>query len=86
MLGDVNKFIEKIKLMEEKINLNLFEEFFDHSSPADYVKILINAKNADENKENVEETGDRILALKDRIERMSKKKKKKMRMRDIRDY
>ena len=86
MLGDVNKFIEKIKLMEEKINLNLFEEFFDHSSPADYVKILINTKNADENKENVEETGDRILALKDRIERMSKKKKKKKRKRENRDY
>ena len=63
--------------MEEKINLSLFEEFFfDHSSPADYAKILINTKNEDENKENVEEIGDRILALKDRIERMSEKEKK----------
>ena len=57
--------------MEEKINLSFFEEFFDHSSPVDYAKILINTKNADENKENVEEIGNRILALKDRIENMS---------------
>ena len=28
VLKDVNKFIEKIKLMEEKFNLGLFEEFF----------------------------------------------------------
>ena len=52
------------------------KSFFDHSSPADYAKILINTKNEDENKENVEEIGDRILALKDRIERMSEKENK----------
>ena len=52
------------------------KSFFDHSSPADYAKILINTKNEDENKGNVEEIGDRILALKDRIERMSEKEKK----------
>ena len=55
MLKNVNKFIEKIKLMEEKINLTLFEEFFESSSPADYVKMLINTKNADENKEFVKQ-------------------------------
>ena len=71
VLKDVNKFIKEIKSMEEKINLSFFEEFFDHSSPVDYAKILINTKNADENKENVEEIGNRILALKDRIENMS---------------
>ena len=30
--------------MEEKINLNLFEYFFESSSPADYAKNLISAK------------------------------------------
>ena len=28
--------------MEEKINLSLFEDFFEFSSPADYAKKLIN--------------------------------------------
>ena len=28
VLKDVNKFIEEIKSMEEKINLSLFEDFF----------------------------------------------------------
>ena len=41
--------------MKEKINLTLFEEFFESSSPADYVKMLINTKNADENKEFVKQ-------------------------------
>ena len=50
VLKNVNEFIEEIKLMEEKINLSLFEEFFESSSPADYAKILINIKNRDENK------------------------------------
>ena len=77
MLKDADTFIEKIRSMEEKVNLSLFEEFFDHSSPADYAKILINTKNAGENKENIEVIGDRILALKDRIERMSEKEKKR---------
>ena len=41
VLKDVNKFIEKIKSMEEKINLSLFEEFFESSSPANYAKCLL---------------------------------------------
>ena len=32
VLKDVNKFIEEIRSMEEKINLSLFDEFFDQSS------------------------------------------------------
>ena len=62
--------------MEEKINLSLFEEFFESSSPANYAKMLINTKNADENKEIVEEIENRISDLKDRIEQMSDKEKK----------
>ena len=50
MLEYVNKLIEEIKSMEEKINLSLFEEFFEYSSPADYAKKLIRIKNQDENK------------------------------------
>ena len=75
VLKDVNKFIEKIKSMEEKINLSLFEEFFEYS-PADCAKILINIKIPDENKEYVEEIKNRISNLEDRIERMSDKEKK----------
>ena len=44
VLKDVNKFIEEIKSIEEKINLSLFEDFFQSSSPADYAKMLINTK------------------------------------------
>ena len=55
VLKNVSKFIEEIKSMEEKINLSLFKEFFESSSPADYSKMLINTKNADEIKENVKE-------------------------------
>ena len=45
VLKNVNKFIEKIKQMEEKINLSLFEKFFESSSLAHYAKMLINIKN-----------------------------------------
>ena len=62
---DVNDFIQEIKSMEEKINLSLLEDFFELSSPADYVKELINTSNSDENKEIVEEVEDRISNLKD---------------------
>ena len=75
VLKDVNKFIEEIKSMEEKINLSLFEDFFGFSSPADYVKKLINTS-PDENKQIVEEIKDRISALKDRTKDMSEKEKK----------
>ena len=62
--------------MEEKINLSLFEEFFEYSSPANYAKMIINAKNWDENKKNVEEIENRISDLKDRIKKISEKEKK----------
>ena len=82
VLKNVNKFIKEIKSMEEKINSSLFEEFFESSSPADYTKILINTKDADENKEFVEEAENRISDINDKIEKMSEKEKKiKMRMR-----
>ena len=67
---------EEIKSMEEKINLSLFEEFFELSSPASYAKMLINIKNWNENKENVDEIKNRISDLEDRIKRMSEKEKK----------
>ena len=68
MLEYVNKLIEEIKSMEEKINLSLFEEFFESSSPANYVKMLINIKKQHENKKKkIEEIENRISDLKDRI-------------------
>ena len=44
-LKNKNKFIQEIRSMEEKINLRLFEDFFENSSPADYARMLINTKN-----------------------------------------
>ena len=55
--------------MKEKINLSLFEDFFQSSSPAEYVKDLINTKNADKNKKNVEEIKNKISDLEDRIKK-----------------
>ena len=82
MLKDVKGFIQKIESMSEKINLNLFADFFESSLPADYAKKLINTS-PEKNKEFVEEIKDRISDLKDRIKEKSKteKKKKKMLMR-----
>ena len=54
VLKNVNKFIEKIKSMEEKINLSLFEEFFEYSSAVDYAKTFINIKNRDEKKKKLQ--------------------------------
>ena len=81
VLKDVNKFIEEIKSMKEKINLSLFEGFFEYS-PVDYAKKLIHTKNGGKNKEIVEEAEYKISDLEDTIKTMSKKEKKdKMRMR-----
>ena len=75
MLKNVDQFIQEIRSIEKKINLSLFKEFFEYSSPADYAKELINTKNVDKNKEYVEEIKDRISDLKDRIEQMSDEEK-----------
>ena len=37
-LKDVKYFIQEIRLMEEKMNLSLSEDFFASSSAADYTK------------------------------------------------
>ena len=66
-LKNINEFIQEIRSIEEKVNLSLFEDFFQSLSTADYAKMLINIKNEDENKEYVEEIKDRISDLKDRI-------------------
>ena len=76
MLGNVEKIIQKIESMAENINLSLFEDFFELSSPADYAKELINTKNSDENKEFAAEMNDRISDLKDRIKKMGEREKK----------
>ena len=82
MLEDVKDFIQKIKLIAEKINLSLFEDFFESSSPADFAKKLINTRNLGKNKEFVAEIKDRISYLKDRMKEMSETEKNiKMRMR-----
>ena len=67
ILENVNEFIEEIKSIKEKINLSLFKEFFELSSPAKYAKELINTKNQDENKKRIEEIKYRISDLEDII-------------------
>ena len=76
VLKDVENFIQEIKSMEEKTNLDLFEDFFESPSQAHYAKILINTSPS-EKKKIVEEIKDRISDLKDRIKEMSEKGKKK---------
>ena len=68
--------------MSEKINLSLFEDFFESSSPVDYAKMLINTS-PDENKKIVVETKYRISDLKDRIKKMSEKEKKMLMRHEI---
>ena len=75
MLKDVKDFIQETESMSEKINLSLFEDFFESSSPADYTKKLINTS-SDENKEIEEEMKNRMSNLKDRMKEMSEKEKK----------
>ena len=69
VLKDVDNFIKEIKSMEEKINLTLFEDFFESPSPADSAKLLTNTSPG-ENKKIVEEIKDRISDLKDRIKKI----------------
>ena len=75
VLKHVNDFIQEIKLMEEKINLGLLDNFFGFSSSADHANILINIENPDENKGVVAEAKDKISDLKDRIKEMSETEK-----------
>ena len=65
-----------MKSIAEKINLGLFEDFFESLSSANYAKTIINTKNPDENKEFVAEIEDRVSNLKDRIKKMSETEKK----------
>ena len=53
----------------------MFEDIFQSSSPADYAKMFINTKNADENKENIKEIENRILNLEEGINEMNEKEK-----------
>ena len=76
VLEDVKDFLQEIESMSEKISLSLLEDFFELPSPADYVKLLINAENLDKNKEFVAEIKDRISDLKDRIKEMSETEEK----------
>ena len=60
VLKDVKNFIQEIKLMEDKINLSLFEDIFELPLSANYAKMLINTENLDKNKEFVAEIKDNI--------------------------
>ena len=76
VLKDVNLFIEEIKLMAEKINLSLFKEFFELSSPAKYAKELINTKNQDENKKKDRRDKIQNIRFRRHNKRMSENEKK----------
>ena len=62
---NADNFAQEIESMSKKINLSLFKDFFESSSPADYAKMLINT-NPNENKKVVAEIEDRISDLKDK--------------------
>ena len=47
VLENIKIFIQEIESIWEKINLSLFKDFFELSSPADYSKMLINTENPD---------------------------------------
>ena len=81
----VNKFIGEIKSMEEKINLSLFKECFEYSSPTNYAKELINTKNWDENKERVKEIQNIRFRRRNKKNEWKRKKRQKCEW-DIRDY
>ena len=78
VLKDINKFIQKIKSLTEKVNLSFFREFFG-LSPVDYANYLTNLKNTKKkkNKKTVTEAENIISALKDTIKKVSEKKKEK---------
>ena len=65
MLKNADNFAQEIESMSKKINLSLFKDFFESSSPADYAKMLINTS-PNENKKVVAEIEDRISDLKDK--------------------
>ena len=69
MLEDVKDFIQEIESMLKKINLSLFEYFFESQSPAIYAKMLINTENPDKIKEFLAEIKDRISNLKESIKK-----------------
>ena len=75
VLKDVKDFIQETESMSEKINLSLFEDVLESSSPADYAKKLINTS-SDENKQIVEQIKYRISNSKDRMKEMHEKEKK----------
>ena len=76
VLKGVEKFIQKNKSMAENINLSLLEEFFESSSPAEYVKNLINVKDSNENKEIVAEIRQNIRFKRQNKKNEGKRKKK----------
>ena len=59
MSKDVDSFIQTIESMPEKINLSLFEDFFE-LLPVHYAEMLINIKNADKNKGIIAEAKEKI--------------------------
>ena len=65
VLKNADNFAQEIESMSKKINLSLFKDFFESSSPADYAKTLINTS-PNENKKVVAEIEDRISDLKDK--------------------
>ena len=69
MLEYVKGFIQEIESMLKKINLSLFEYFFESQSPAIYAKMLINTENPDKIKEFLAEIKDRISNLKESIKK-----------------
>ena len=80
VLKDLKSTFRQLIQCQKNINSSLFKEFFQSSSPANYVKNLINAKNLDESKITAIEIKDTISNLKDNKRNERKRKKIKVRM------
>ena len=76
VLEDVNNFIQKIESMAEKINLDLFKEFFELASPADCAKEFINVQDPNENKKNCSQYKRQNIRFKRQNKRNGRKRKK----------
>ena len=71
---DCKKFIKYFEDESKGIDYDLFEEYFSFSVPSALAKKLYEIKNKKENEELVELIRVRWSNLKDKIEKMSKKK------------
>ena len=73
-----NEFFEYIGNKSKGINYDLFRKYFNFETPTQLTKALFEIKDKKKNNDFVEEIKNRWSKLKDKIEEISKNKKKKL--------